>query len=151
MALNLRRQVTESGGEVDIAPLIDVVFLLIIFFMSIWQAAHTEVQADLNLPFAAQADPTLQQDQDRLIVNIDRDGDYYVASRRLDPEQLMGLLRAETARSSDAEGFAERPVFIRADAILPFKDVRDVMLMCREARVWKLTLRTRGEAKEEEP
>ena len=131
-----------SSAEVDIAPLIDVVFLLLVFFMSIWQAAHIEVAAELSLPEASQGNPEIQQDKDRLIVNIDRDGDYYLAKRRLTEQELERVLQREALRSQDAEGFAKRPVFIRADADLPFSDVQDVMLMCRKLRIWKVALRT---------
>ena len=138
-----RRSLGSKPVEVDIAPLIDITFLLVVFFMSIWQAAHMEVAAQLALPEAAQGNPEVQQDQDRLIVNVDKDGDYYVANARLSSEKLAGLLAREATRRLDAEGFAVRPVFIRADADLPFVHVRDVMLMCRDVRIWKLSLRTK--------
>jgi len=130
---------------VDIAPLVDVVFLLLVFFMSIWQAAHIEVKAELSLPKAMQGDPELQRDRDRLIVNVDKVGDYYVAGARLPGERLRALLAEEALRSRDVEGFAERPIFIRADADLAFGRIQDIMLMCRDARIWKLSLRTKRE------
>ena len=129
----------------DIAPLVDVVFLLLVFFLSIWQAAHIEVKAELSLPEAVQGDPELQRDRDRLIVNVDKFGDYYVAGMRLAGERLRALLAQEARRSRDAEGFVERPVFIRADADLAFGRIQDIMLMCRDVHIWKLSLRTRRE------
>jgi biopolymer transport protein ExbD len=137
-----RRKESVGSADVDIAPLIDVVFLLLVFFMSIWQAAHIEVDAELSLPLASQGNPELQQDKDRLIVNVDRQGHYYLAKRRLSERELEGVLQREAMRSRDAEGFARRPIFIRADADLPFRDVREVMLMCRKLRIWKVALRT---------
>jgi biopolymer transport protein ExbD len=131
-----------QNGEVDIAPLIDVVFLLLVFFMSIWQAAHMEVQAQLQLPSALQGDPEQQQDQDRMVVNIDENGDYFVANRRLTQRELTGVLYEEAERSRDAEGFSTRQIFIRGDAYRPFEDVQTVMRICRELRIWKLALRT---------
>ena len=132
----------DEPAEVDIAPLIDVVFLLIVFFMSIWQAANLEVVKNLELPTVSQGNPETQADADRLIVNVNRGGDYYVSNSRLSAEALRAFLRKDAARSRDAEGFATRPVFIRADADLRFGKVRDVMAMCRDARIWKLSLRT---------
>lgn len=129
----------------DIAPLIDVVFLLIIFFMSIWQAAHMEVAGELSLPLATQADPEIQQDSDRLVINIDSHGAYYVANQRMSPEDLYRLLLREGAISQDDDGFSTRPVYVRGDADLPFEHVQRVMSMCRDARIWKLTLRAIGE------
>lgn len=140
-----RKKADDSTTEVDIAPLIDVVFLLIIFFMSIWQAAHMEVAAELSLPQAVQADPEIQQDSDRLVINVDTQGSYYVANRRMAPEELQAMLYEEGQVSADAEGFSVRPVYIRGDADLAFEAVQRVMRMCQDARIWKLTLRTVGE------
>jgi len=136
------KRTSPDVSKVDIAPLIDVTFLLIIFFMSIWQAAHMEVQAELSLPMTTQGDPEVKRDTDRLIVNVDKSGAYFVANQRLGSDQLKALLLREAARSRDEKGFANRPVFVRADAELPFGDIQEVMLMCRDARIWKLSLRT---------
>lgn len=140
-----RRRAEDTPADVDIAPLIDVVFLLIIFFMSIWQAAHMEVAGELSLPLATQADPEIQQDSDRLVINIDSHGGYHVANQRMSPEDLYRLLLREGAVSRDDEGFSTRPVYIRGDADLPFEHVQRVMRMSRDARIWKLTLRAVGE------
>jgi biopolymer transport protein ExbD len=129
-------------AAVDITPLIDIVFLLLVFFMSIWQAAHMEVQAELVLPIAAHGDPRQQQDRDRLVVNIDHAGECYVSNRKLSPEQLAALLAEEASNSRDVEGFARRPVIIRADGSRPWSEVRDIMTLCRSNSIWKLSLRT---------
>ena len=126
----------------DIAPLIDVVFLLIVFFMSIWQAAHIEVAANLELPTVSQGDPKVQQDVDRLIVNVDKSGNYYVSNQKYSAEKLKALLYREAQQSLDAEGWATRPIFIRGDERLGFGRIQDVMQICREVHIWKLSLRT---------
>jgi len=144
MAISKGRNGDEGKpAEVNIAPLIDVTFLLIVFFMSIWQASHIEVKAELLLPEATQGNPELQRDRDRLIVNIDKDGDIYVSNMRYSIEDLSTLLAREAERSRGEDGFAERPVFIRADGDLPFGDVQAVMMICRDWRIWRLALRTR--------
>jgi len=135
-------------AAVDITPLIDIVFLLLVFFMSIWQAAHMEVQAELVLPLAKHGDPRQQQDRDRLVVNIDQAGECYVSNRKLTPEQLAALLAEEARRSLDVEGFAQRPVIIRADGSRPWSEVRDIMALCRKNSIWKLSLRTSVSDKE---
>ena len=121
--------------------LIDMTFLLLIFFVSIQQVASMELAAELTLPVASQGNPELQQDRDRLIVNVDQAGDIYIARTRMTKEQLRKVLLREAERGRDVEGFALRPVFIRADGDLPFGAVQDILLICREARIWKLSLR----------
>ena len=142
MALVKRiRHGEDKPAEVNVTSLIDITFLLIVFFISIWQVAHMELAAELTLPLASQGNPELQQDKDRLIVNLDKDGDIYIARTRLTREELGKILSREAARSREPDGFARRPVFIRADADLAFGAVRDVMLICRKAHIWRLSLR----------
>ena len=138
-----RRGKPLDPAEVDLAPLIDITFLLIVFFMSIWQAAHIEVAAHLQLPTVSQGDPKMQQDLDRLIVNVDKFGHYYVSNQRYDQAGLRDLLAREAKASLDAEGWAKRPVFIRADEHLGFGHVQDVLQICREVHIWRLSLRNR--------
>jgi biopolymer transport protein ExbD len=131
-----------DSADVDIAPLIDVVFLLLVFFMSIWQAAHMEVKAELTLPPGPQANPEIKRDQDRLVINVDYQGDYYVSNRLLSLNQLREqVLRPEAARNRDAEGFSTRTVYIRADADIEWQHVREVMQACRKVGIWKLAFR----------
>lgn len=142
MSANKRKRPEVETAEVDLAPLIDVTFLLMVFFMSIWQAAHIEVAAKLSLPFASQGNPELQQDVDRLIVNVDNKGDFYVANAKLTEKELAALLKHEADRERDDDGWAKRPLFVRADADLPFERVKTVMQMCNGLRIWRLSLRT---------
>ena len=128
-------------ADVNITSLIDITFLLIVFFISIWQVAQMELAAALTLPMVSQGNPELQQDKDRLIVNIDADKQVYIARTRMTQEELGAVLARESQRSHDAEGFGTRPVYIRADANLPFGVVQDIMRVARDAQVWKLSLR----------
>jgi biopolymer transport protein ExbD len=137
------KRLEDSGSaDVDIAPLIDVVFLLLVFFMSIWQAAHMEVKAELTLPQGPQTNPEIKRDQDRLVVNVDYKGDYFVSNRRYGLDELRAkVLQPEAARSRDAENFSTRTVYIRADADIEWEHVRSVMEACREVGIWKLAFR----------
>ena len=138
-----RKRSGVAMAEVDLAPLIDITFLLIVFFMSIWQAAHIEVAAELQLPSVSQGDPKVQQDRDRLIVNIDEYGHYYVSNVRYTKDKLRGLLEREAKSDLDAEGWAKRPIFLRADERLGFGRIQDVLEICREAHIWRLSLRVK--------
>lgn len=140
--LNRRRKRDGDESGVDIAPLIDVVFLLLVFFMSIWQAAHMEVSAKLTLPITDVLNPEEQRDADRLVVNVDENSVYWVSNRRLTLEELRdSVLRPEAMRNRDVSGFSTRPVFIRAHQEVEWAYVRDVMVACREVGIWKLAFR----------
>lgn len=136
-----KKREAETEAKVDITPLIDVVFLLLIFVMAISQLAAVELQANLSLPVAAQANPEQEGERDRLIINLDENGDIYVANFLLSRADLNRILAREARRTMGEDGFSTRPVYIRADADLPFGEVQDVMTMCREHKIWRLSLR----------
>ncbi len=129
-------------ADVDIAPLIDVVFLLIIFFMSIWQAAYIEVEAQLDLPINPQGNPEKSRDPDHFVVNVDRNGNYVVSGRIVSGEELASLIHAQADRARNKEGLSARPIVIRAHAQERFGLVQDILMMCRDAKALKVSLRT---------
>lgn len=148
----LSEQAKKTGGnhvaKVDITSLIDIVFLLLIFLMVVAITAFNETNAELNLPVASQANPEKHEERDRLIINVDRDGDIYVMNTRMSAGALGKLLKQVARRTIGEDGYSERPIYIRADENRPFGEIHDVMNMCREARIWKLSLRA---AEEKEP
>jgi biopolymer transport protein ExbD len=100
----------EEAG-VDLTPLIDVVFLLLIFFM-VSTTFIRETQLKIELPEAA---GELQEvDSDVVEISIDRRGDYSVNQRLLVNRELDTLLRA--LRDVGAEADPARRVVITADA-----------------------------------
>ena len=77
--------------EIGIAPLIDVVFLLIIFFMTISQISRVEAE-NLTLPEASEGTPVELAPQGRLIVNVPDDGRVVIAGETCSPTRLEELL-----------------------------------------------------------
>ena len=138
-----------EGGEdakVDMTPMIDVTFLLIIFFVTIQQLTVQETAAQVVLPKAKQANPETADEKDRLIVSIDADGTYYVGPTRMDMARVDQALKREAALR-DADGFAKRIIFVRADVAAPYGKVQDVMAQCRRHKIIRLAFRVREWAK----
>ena len=102
----------ERGATVDITAMIDVVFLLIIFFMTTAQVAQlTRTEIDLPLERGEQlATP----DEAGLVINITGDGEIVVASRTIDLVGLEQIVRGEL--SKDPKELAhELKLILRAD------------------------------------
>lgn len=78
---------------VDITPMIDVVFLLIIFFMVAAQFART-TRAELDLP-QEPGEQTEQAEEAGLVVNVMQDGSIVVNERPVDLEGLLSVVQAE--------------------------------------------------------
>jgi biopolymer transport protein ExbD len=101
----------EDAG-VDLTPLIDVVFLLLIFFM-VSTTFIRETQLKIDLP---EASGELQEvDSDVIEITVDRLGDYSVNQRLLVNRELDTLLRA-LREVTTGEADVARRVVITADA-----------------------------------
>ena len=130
------REATEV--TMDMTPMIDVVFLMIIFFMIVSDMSQQDL-ADIELPKAEQAvdDKT---EEGRMIVNIYPDGEIEIKKveyNTLDDQTAVDALRSYLASEvskgeKDAKGLSERPLLIRADKETKFKEVQKVMRICGE-------------------
>ncbi len=119
--MNLRPHKLPSP-DVNVTPLIDVVFLLLIFFM-VSTTFERESQIQVELPeVSAEADP--EQPPRVLDITIDREGRFYVNQREVINTELETLKRAlEKAAMKESE----LPVIITADAQTPHQAVMTAM------------------------
>src|SRR5205823_2432910 len=77
---------------IDLTPVIDVVFNLLIFFLVATRFDQEERQLPVTLPEVVQAQP-LSMTQE-VVVNITRDGNYFVAQKEYSEADLFSLLQA---------------------------------------------------------
>jgi len=106
-ALSREREVT-----VDITAMIDVVFLLIIFFMTTAQVArltHTEIDLPLE-----RGDQQATPDEAGLVININASGEIIVASRVVGLAELEEIVRSEI-RKDPHRPAAQLKLLLRAD------------------------------------
>jgi biopolymer transport protein ExbD len=123
--------------SLSLTPLIDVVFLLLIFFLVATRFAEEEREMEVRLPEASEARPLVSKPRE-LFVNVDAAGHYSVAGHQLPMAELMPIL--ETAWVNNP-GHAS--VIIRADERCPWKFVVAVMNACQKANIhdWRVTTR----------
>lgn len=111
-------------GALSMTPLIDVVFLLLIFFLVASRLSQEDRELDIPLPSAANAMPMTAEPQE-LIVNIDDQGAIFVDSRYLQPDEFESLLRQAIVDNPLGQS-----VIIRADRRVPVQAPVDVMDTC---------------------
>ena len=114
----------DEGLEVQMAPLIDCVFLLLIFFL----VASTLKKIDRELPLTLpdiKAAVEVQQPADFLVVSVDREGNFYVDGTPVSLNLLQGALR-EKARVDPMS-----KIRIDADRLVAFERVMMVYDICR--------------------
>ncbi len=140
--MKLRHSKKESP-EVNITPLIDVVFLLLIFFMV---STTFERQAELSIELP-EASSKAQTPDELIEVAIDASGRYFVNGRQLVNRQTQTIRQALKQAS---EGLKEPSVVISADANTPHQSVVTVMDAARQLGLVRLTFAARLGGKESE-
>jgi len=103
--------------DVNLTPLIDVVFLLLIFFMVSTTFEH-QSRIKIDLPEASAA-PTSQEDE-KLEILIDAQGRYFIGDQQVVNTTAKTLKSAISKAVGEREGLA---VIIRADAETPHQAV----------------------------
>lgn len=118
----------------NMTPMIDIVFLLIIFFILSSHFARQETQLELALPEAASGQEAAVDETRRLIVSVMPDGQLQLAGAALDAVQLQQRIAYE---SQQAGGDLE--VRIRSDRQAPYRQIEPILVACARAGVWKVT------------
>ena len=126
---------TESLEEpqLNLTPMIDIVFLLIIFFMVGTRFSEIEQQYDIELPTASAVQPMTTR-PDALVLNVARSGTVAMNGVALDLEELQTKL--EEARAK----YPDQAVLIRGDGEGIYQSVIDVMDTCHRAKIQKFSL-----------
>ncbi len=117
---------------INLTPLIDVVFLLLIFFLTVTTFSKDEVELDLTLPEAQSGSPAEQGKI--LVINVTRDGRLLVAGRVVTAEGLKQKLIAAARRNKNQE------VLIRGDTAAQFGVVARVFDACLSASLRSVSI-----------
>jgi biopolymer transport protein ExbD len=119
--MKLYRPQRKYGSQINIAPLIDVVFLLIIFAMLV--SEFTKVQAeDVKLPQARSAQKQPAGMTGRLVVNVLSDHRIIVERQTLTLDMLRARLAKYAAQPGD-----QKSILIRVDRKATWPRVKKVM------------------------
>lgn len=127
-------QKTESMGF-QLTPMMDVVFLLLCFFVTSQVFSQWETEIDITLP-TAQTGQTPQRLPGEIIINVRADGATLINGRALAEPEL-----AETLKRL-AQQFPGQPVLLRADKTTAYEHVIRVLDLCRQADIWNISFAT---------
>ncbi len=134
--MNLRSAPREPA-DINLTPLIDVVFLLLIFFM-VSTTFNRDSELSIELP-AASAEAQNRR-PDSIEVDVDAQGRIYVNGRQLLNTQSKTLRRALEIAAGEIES---PPIIINADAKTPHQAVVQIMDAARNLGFVRLTFATR--------
>ena len=119
-------------SDINVTPLVDVMLVLLIIFMV--TAPMMTQGVDVDLPETT-AKP-LRQKEEPLLVTIKKDGQIYFNDIKLD----QSLLKQQLAALSKADH--EKPIFLKADKLVPYGLVVSVMADIKESGFDKLGMIT---------
>ena len=120
--------------EINVTPLIDLAFALLIIFMI--TTPLLEQTVDLNLPVET-SKPQPEDREDFQSISIDQAGNYYWGKEKVTGEQISDLLDTLSMNP-------EPPVLsVRADAQLPYQHVITLVDMIKQRKLSKISLDTK--------
>jgi biopolymer transport protein ExbD len=129
--------------DLDITPLIDVVFLLLIFFMVSTTFEHN---SEINITLPTSSKETTEAKPDAVNVGLDSQGNVYINEKALVNAQIETI---KTALSDALVGLNEPPIIISADADASHQSVVRVMDAARQLGLVKITFATQEITDEE--
>jgi len=133
--MNFRSRIAVQHPGIQLAPLVDVLLLLLIFFLLTWNAARNENELDIKIPKATTAKEKTAPIGD-VIVNVKADGSVVVNRRTLSGPDLLNLLKGLVQLNPD------QAVVIRGDQAGEYKNIVNVLDICSQAGVTSVAFAT---------
>ncbi|HDL77523.1 MAG TPA: biopolymer transporter ExbD [Lentisphaerae bacterium] len=128
-----RRTSAEGGGAINMTPMIDIVFQMIIFFICTAELERTAVDETIKLALAPHGPAVEKKDPRTIVVDVDARGHIKIARVPLSVSTLKAILRKAVAEYGQGT-----PVVIRADGKTRHESIRRVMDACAAAGLWRV-------------
>ncbi|MDA1163731.1 MAG: biopolymer transporter ExbD [Planctomycetota bacterium] len=125
-----------SEPTLNLTPMIDIVFLLIIFFMVGTQFSKQESRYEVQVPAVSDA-PPLTSRPDEIVVNVAPDGQVSIRNEQMTIDTLEQRLKL--AR----ENYSDQTVVVRGSGPDPYQNVMDVLAACHRAKIDHISLANR--------
>ena len=132
-----RRRRHEDEMEINLIPMIDVMLILLIFFMVATTIKHSEKALPIDLPKSAAAMDQPPNDH-LLVLGVDEKGHKYIGSTPVTTDQLHKQIR------SAAEKDNTQPIRIDADRMAHYEEVVEVLELCQFEGLHNVKLHTRS-------
>jgi biopolymer transport protein ExbD len=133
--MNFRRRIHPEAISLQLAPMIDVILFLLVFFLLTWNLARYEADLAIRVPTAKEGKENKQLPGE-VILNIKPDGTVTLNRRPLQPAELKEILIGLVKQ------YPDQPVVVRADEDVSYKHVVKVLDTCRSADIWNIAFAT---------
>lgn len=119
----------------QIAPMVDILLVLLCFFIVTWSFARKENELDVKVPSAQNAkesNPIVNQ----TVLNVKADGSVVWNRKPITLPELSGKLKELSG------WFPDYAIIVRGDERVPFRFIAAVLDTCREANIWNVAFAT---------
>ena len=133
--MNIRQKSSSSDGDIiNISSMIDVMFILIIFFLVTTTFKEEEIDHMVNLPVDSKNQSLTQSSGNLIKINIRKCGAYVLMGKQVTEEQISDWMKDEVEKKPDIK------VLIRSDQDAKHLYLANVMSICRHVGVPKANI-----------
>jgi biopolymer transport protein ExbD len=133
--MNFRNQAEPSVLGFMIAPMVDILLVILCFFIVTWNFALAENELDVRVPSATQAnqpEPYVGQ----VVINVKADGTVIVNHQPKSSAELLDQLKKLS------QLYPDQAVIVRGDEAVDYKHIVEVLDICRQADIWNVAFAT---------
>lgn len=142
--MRIRRTYENEPEPIQMAPLIDIVFLTLVFFMATTVYGVLESEIDITLPTAETSVPTTRS-QGEIYINLKADGSIVVNNR------IVSLTELQEVLNKVSQFFPGSSVIIRGDQSAMLGNAIKVLDCCRKANIQNVAFSTINEKQSQTP
>ena len=130
-----RRSMPIPEEDFPMTPMIDMVFLLLVFFMTVSTLAQADRRVKLDLPESASSE--IPDDlSDRGILSLDGQGQIFIGAQQRSLDEMQAVIKDSIASNPELQ------IHIRADQATPYEAIRKVLRACAEAGAYEVIYAT---------
>ena len=133
--MNFRGSIQNNAPGFQIAPMVDIVFLLLIFFLVTWNFSRSETELDVKVPKAREGKET-RRAVGEVILNVKANGTVVMNRRQMNSAELQETLQ------KIASLYPDQAVILRGDENTDYRHVVEVLDICRRANIWNVAFAT---------
>ena len=134
--MNLRKRTEPHIIGFQIAPMVDILLVLLCFFIVTWSFAKKELDLKVRVPSAQNASESASV-VNQTVLNVRPDGTVIWNNKVVPRAELLTRLKELSGL------FPDYSIIVRGDARAEWQRISDVLDTCREANIWNVAFATR--------
>ncbi|MDP3515922.1 MAG: biopolymer transporter ExbD [Pseudohongiella sp.] len=128
----MKKRGDDVAGEIDLTPMLDVVFILLIFFI-VTSVFVTEAGIDVSKPEASTAEA---RSKDLILIAVSGDGQIWIDGEQVDPRFIRSRFERRLAETPNAS------VVIQGDRAAQNEHVMTILRAARDANIAAVSIST---------